>query len=131
VKFRIYDRRQTNSQHTHTHRQTRLAHRSTPLPYRGRSNKMLCCWEQEATSPCCPLANKVENVIASAVINHFSITWLLWSRLTRFLSCPPLVRYSKHPLYSRRIGLTSPTKPEVHNVLQCCQKRTEPRPQAT
>jgi len=27
--------------------------------------------------------------------------------------------------------MTSPTKPEVHNILQRGQKKTEPRPQAT
>jgi len=28
-------------------------------------------------------------------------------------------------------NMTSTTKPEVHNVSQCCQRRTEPPPQAT
>jgi len=28
-------------------------------------------------------------------------------------------------------NITSNTKPEVHNMSQCCQKWTEPRPQAT
>jgi len=28
-------------------------------------------------------------------------------------------------------NMTSCTKPEVHNVLHCCQRRTEPRPQVT
>ena len=28
-------------------------------------------------------------------------------------------------------NMTSSTKPEIHNALQCCHRRTEPRPQTT
>jgi len=50
--------------------------------------------------------------------------------------CRRLATSTKHnvvlysgPLASLRENMTSSTKPEVHNILLCRQRRTEPRPQ--
>ena len=57
---------------------------------------------------------------------------LRWLPLTDILR--PYIRYMPHrtprtPYYVK--NTTSSTKPEVHNIVHCCQSRTEPRPHVT
>ena len=41
------------------------------------------------------------------------------------------VVFESSPFAVLRENMTSSTKPEVHNILHCCERRTEPRPKVT
>jgi len=49
--------------------------------------------------------------------------------------CPLVSHFNYTPYYPRAIwpivGMTSSTKPEVHNILRCCHRRIKPRLQLT
>ena len=91
-------------------------------------------------------SNKVRQIISGSTrdlnfeLDYITSKWTscqvekLLTRHTHTHQCWPLVTHVKLSLYQRRLchisnygNITSSTKPEVHNVLERSQRRTEPR----
>jgi len=79
--------------------------------------------------PCWRLCNSTDTFQVQGILHP----WV------RSLAAPPgvswwIICYVADSQYISVFGplrknVTSSTKPEVHNILRCCQRRTEPRPQ--